>query len=38
VLFLELDRERDRRWIVQVVGNEGEDALHSMNGNGRTPN
>jgi secondary thiamine-phosphate synthase enzyme len=21
VLFLELDRERDRRWIVQVVGN-----------------
>ena len=20
VLFLELDRERDRRWIVQVVG------------------
>ena len=22
VLFIELDRERDRRWIVQVVGNE----------------
>ena len=22
VLFLELDRERDRRWLVQVVGNE----------------
>ena len=21
VLFIELDRERDRRWIVQVVGN-----------------
>jgi thiamine phosphate synthase YjbQ (UPF0047 family) len=21
VLFLELDRERERRWIVQVVGN-----------------
>ena len=20
VLFLELDRERDRRWVVQVVG------------------
>ncbi len=20
VLFLELDRERDRRWIVQIVG------------------
>jgi thiamine phosphate synthase YjbQ (UPF0047 family) len=20
VLFLELDRERDRRWLVQVVG------------------
>ena len=22
VLFIELDRERDRRWLVQVVGNE----------------
>jgi thiamine phosphate synthase YjbQ (UPF0047 family) len=21
VLFIELDRERDRRWLVQVVGN-----------------
>jgi thiamine phosphate synthase YjbQ (UPF0047 family) len=21
VLFVELDRERDRRWLVQVVGN-----------------
>jgi hypothetical protein len=31
VLFLELDRERDRRWIVQVVGNE-RDGSASMNG------
>ena len=23
VLFIELDRERDRRWLVKVVGNEG---------------
>jgi thiamine phosphate synthase YjbQ (UPF0047 family) len=22
VLFIELDRERDRRWLVKVVGNE----------------
>jgi len=22
VLFMELDRERDRRWLVKVVGNE----------------
>ena len=21
VLFIELDRERDRRWLIQVVGN-----------------
>ena len=23
ILFMELDRERDRRWLVKVVGNEG---------------
>jgi thiamine phosphate synthase YjbQ (UPF0047 family) len=22
ILFMELDRERDRRWLVKVVGNE----------------
>src|SRR5918999_656209 len=40
VLFRELDRERDRRWVVQVVGNEG-DGPSSMNGtpsmNGHRP-
>ncbi|MGE5274053.1 MAG: secondary thiamine-phosphate synthase enzyme YjbQ [Verrucomicrobiota bacterium] len=29
VLFLELDRERDRRWIVQVVGHYPDDELAS---------
>jgi thiamine phosphate synthase YjbQ (UPF0047 family) len=38
VLFLELDRERDRRWIVQVVGSEGGGVSRhrpSMNGHGQ---
>ena len=34
VLFLELDRERDRRWIVQVVGHSPQPANSDRRGPG----